>query len=248
MTITLHRTECITFPRSGHHLLHDLLARYFREGELRYCEMYKQPRLRLDVEPRTNFQKNHDLQLATPIRSDRRYVVQVRYPVDAIISWYKMACAETLQDSPLNWTSYALQAASFWLRFYRKWVLNEVPERLVVNYSDVLANPHAALRDVVMFLGDAQPDAGRIARACNAEPIQQRNFYRSFKYYGPVFFEMFKGMFATTPGIDLERDGLEVPAHLAAAGRCGAMIESKAVAAELSALGLVDDEVPAGAD
>ncbi len=218
MTVPLNRTECLTFPRSGHTLLHRLLSDYLVDGELRYCEMYTEPEKTLDRDPITNFQKNHDLELTTPIREDRQYLVQIRYPIDTLISWYKMACKTNVSDAPQTWMEYAFEVSSLWLRFYRKWVLSPIPNRLIVNYSDLVSQPVETLERTVDFLGCTDPDRARIERCCSAVEIRPRNHYRKFKYYGPRFFSIFKGLYATTPGVDTDKDELVIPSEEAVAG------------------------------
>lgn len=213
MGAELRRTECVTFPRSGHGLLQKLLHRYFEEGELVYCESYADPERMLDHDPRTNFQKNHDLELGTPIKDDRQYLVQIRYPIESIVSWYQLACErEGLPDSPGSWTNFAVQKASFWMGFYRKWVMEQVPRRRVVNYADLVERPVETMESIVAFLGASEPDLDLIRRCCDDEQVGRRSFTRSFKYYGPGFFALFRGLFAAVPGVDVTRDELVVPA------------------------------------
>ncbi|MHC5022855.1 MAG: sulfotransferase family protein [Planctomycetota bacterium] len=214
-SIELHRTECITFPRSGHTLLHRVLEAYFGADVLRYCELYEQPHRQLDLDDRTRFQKNHDLDLRTPVHPDRRYVVQVRYPVESIVSWFRLACERgQANDDPNHWTSFAIQKAALWMGFYRRWVLNHVPQRLVVNYDDLVSSPVEVIGQVIRHLGDQAPDEARLEAICGAERIGRRSTIRGFKYYGPGFFTMFTQLFAAVPGIDVEDETLTVPAAL----------------------------------
>ena len=210
--VTIQPTECITFPRSGHHLLVRLLKQYFGDDMLGYSESYTDPNRRLELDPSVRFQKNHDLQLGTSVRDDRRYIVQIRYPIDSLVSWYKWECENRrATDSPDAWVNFALQKTSFWMQFYRKWVLDYIPGRLIVNYADLLTKPDEALRRVVEHLTDETPDEARIAECCANEEIRQRNHYRGFKYYGESFFGMLKGLYAAVPGIDLASDRLVIP-------------------------------------
>ncbi|MCP3905646.1 MAG: sulfotransferase domain-containing protein [Planctomycetes bacterium] len=211
MTATLTRTECLTYPRSGHTLLQRLLRHYF-DDELVYCEQYSRPGGTLDRDAETNFQKNHDFQLDTPIRDDRQYLVQVRYPIDSIVSWFKMSCAEgRTDDTPEAWMMFAVGKASFWMHFYRKWVLDHVPGRLIVNYDDLVEHPVHTVTGVVKFLGDETPDIERIERICDDEGVARKNYYTGFRYYGPAVFGLLKGLFAAVPGVDLTTDRLVVP-------------------------------------
>jgi hypothetical protein len=228
----------MTFPRSGHGLLHRLLDRYFDSGALAYCEMYDDPRRRMEAEPRTNFQKNHDFDLDTPVRADRQYLVQVRAPIESIVSWYLYACDRGLvADARDAWKIWAVEKASFWMRFYRRWVLDDVPRRLVVNYADLVAAPEVTLARVVRFLADEAPDAARIAASCRAEPIARRADVRDFRHYGASFFATLAGLFAAVPGIDHVHGRLTVPGRgpedpLRRAADRGA-VRMRALAAEL---------------
>ena len=212
MPTIAHRTECVSFPRSGHHLLEGLLLRYFGEQGMRYCEQYAHPERRLDLDPETRFQKNHDFDLDTPIRSDRQYIIQIRYPLDSLVSLFKLNVKQSgLPDTPAAWTNFAINKIGYWMRFYKKWVLDHIDRRLVVNYADLVEEPVAMLTRVVGFLGEAEPDMARIHEACAAEPIQVRNDYKCFSHYGAQFFTLLKGYFCAVPGVDVEADRLVIP-------------------------------------
>src|SRR4030042_821818 len=82
---TFRKTVCVTFPRSGHHMLVRLLTRYYagelgplqdspkiqklaakhhyRAGKLCYCEYYDHCRTVPCSDTNTNFQKTHALDL-----------------------------------------------------------------------------------------------------------------------------------------------------------------------------------------
>lgn len=210
MTTTIQRTENICFPRSGHGLLRNLLQGYFG-ADFVYCEAYFDGEHTLDYDDATNYQKNHDLELITPVRDDRQYLVQVRYPIESLISWFKFNCAHGReQDTPVAWTNFAIQKAAFWMRFYRKWVLDDVRNRLVVNYADLVDDPVETLASTVRFLGDEDPDRARLEAACAAEDVRRRNTIGAFKYYGPAFFDVLRGLFAAVPGVDPVSDTLSV--------------------------------------
>lgn len=212
MRSIVHRTECVSFPRSGHHLLEGLLLRYYGEQGMRYCEPYAHPERRMEVDPTTRFQKNHDFDLDTPVRTDRQYLVQIRYPLDSLVSLFKLNVKQSgLPDTPASWTNFAVNKTGYWMRFYKKWVLDHIDRRLVVNYSDLVAEPVDMMARVVRFLGETDPDMGRIEEACAAEPIQVRNDYKCFNHYGAQFFALLKGFFCAVPGVDVEGDRLVVP-------------------------------------
>lgn len=215
MTTELHITECMTFPRSGHSLLGRLLNDYFGEQRFHYCEMYTEVGKRIGVDSATNFQKNHDLDLETTIHPDRQYLVQIRYPIESLVSWFKLKQARgEIDNSADQWVNFALQSASFWSRFYRKWVLDPVPRRLILNYTDLIETPIETLQSVVRFLGDDECDVVRIEACCANQRIERKSDYRAFKFYGREFFTLLKGLFAAVPGVDIENDLLVVPRAL----------------------------------
>ena len=120
-----------------------------------------------------------------------------------------MACTQNHPDNPTSWQTYAIQVSSFWLRFYRKWVLNPVPNRLVVGYDDLVDHPSETLAQVVEHLTDQPADLMRARDACNGRNIGRRNSYRNFKYYGDQFGGFMNSLFCTTPGVDIERSRID---------------------------------------
>lgn len=179
---------------------------------MRYCEQYVRPEGRLDLDPATRFQKNHDFDLDTPVKADRQYLVQIRYPLDSLVSLFKLNVEQNgMPDTPASWTNFAVNKTGYWMRFYKKWVLDHVEHRMVVNYTDLVADPAGVLTRVVGFLGDERPDTERINAICAAEDIRVRHDYRCFKHYGAQFFALLKGFFCAVPGVDVEADRLIVP-------------------------------------
>ena len=67
----IYVTEVITFPRSGHTWLSRILKYYFKE-KLIYCEKYMDKENIIDLNQNTNLQKNHDFDLLTEIKLDRK--------------------------------------------------------------------------------------------------------------------------------------------------------------------------------
>ena len=157
--------------------------------------MYGEPEKTFGNDPDTNFQKNHDLDLETPLRGDRQYLVQIRYPLQSIVSWfkYKVSLGE-LRDAPDEWVNFALQQSAYWCRFYRKWVMNPVPGRMILNYADLIESPQESLTKVVGFLGETAPDAARIESCVEAEGVVRKNDYRNFKFYGGGLFQAAQGI------------------------------------------------------
>lgn len=181
----MHKTEAITFPRSGHHLLKNILEYYF-EGQLHYCSLYSDPpEMQLGTSPVTNFQKNHDFELATPVLEDRRYIVQIRDPIDAIESWFHMDRrvgwgGAGLPDYP-QWKEFCSGKMGYYAKFVDKWVFNHVSNRLIVSYYDLLHRPENTITSVIQhFCGTADISSKRLVEALEKYPPKRQLTRTSF--------------------------------------------------------------------
>lgn len=173
-------TECISYPRSGHHALVDILRVYFGDS-LVYGEIYRDPEATLESLancPRVNYQKNHDFDLATsPSRTDRQYLVQVRNPLESIESWevYDRRVGH-IPDSPEA-------RVDFWAAFVKKWVFSEIPNRLVVWYEDLVGAPVETCVSVIQFLTRTQNvDMQLLTKSLAELPLKRRRGHVPRKY------------------------------------------------------------------
>jgi hypothetical protein len=168
----IHRTENISFPRSGHHLLVNLLQAYFGE-EIRYCEYYSDYSRRMEVCEETNYQKNHDFELATPVLTDRKYVVQVRDPFEAITSFYELDCRQQkIGPEATKHEEWFSRRWDYYVAFVKKWVLADVPNRLVIHYRDLIDSPHSATARVIAHItDDPKIDSPRLEAAVRATRV-----------------------------------------------------------------------------
>lgn len=168
----IHRTKNICFPRSGHHALSNVLLRYFGD-EMQYCEFYLEPAKRINDCPATNFEKNHDFELAIQFRPEFRYLVQIRNPINALASWKTMLERTEGKPLPHDWLVLKLD---FWSAFAKKWVLQPIgPPRLVVTYERLLQYPFEVCTQVIQFLTGVQNvDAPRLRGALADFPIYER--------------------------------------------------------------------------
>jgi hypothetical protein len=149
------KTECICFPRSGHHLLANVLRDYFGE-EFHYCEFYTEPHLTFENCAATNYQKNHDKDLLTPTEGRERYIIQIRNPLDALASLRNLEAGET----PLH--EFAPQHLDYFAGFVRKWVfVPPDPRRLLVQYRDLINRPFATVGQVIEHITGGGPINGR---------------------------------------------------------------------------------------
>lgn len=169
---TLFPTECISYPRSGHHALVDVLRGYFSDDFV-YGEIYRDPGATLSSlanVPRINYQKNHDFDLNTdPAATDRQYLVQVRNPLESIESW-------EVFDRRVGHTPESPEArVDFWAAFVKKWVFSEIPNRLVVWYEDLVGAPVETCVAVIQFLTHTQNvDTQLLAKSLETLPLKRR--------------------------------------------------------------------------
>lgn len=146
----IHPTECVSYPRSGHHALVSVLQAYFG-NEFHYCESYETPHLKIG-QPGvlTNYQKNHDFGMDTELVPGRRYLVQIRHPLEAIESWEEhdllVGAEPSTPQAKLNQ----------WVWFVNKWLYSPVPQRLVVWYQDLVTRPFEVCTSVIQFITGSQ--------------------------------------------------------------------------------------------
>jgi hypothetical protein len=180
------RTENICYPRSGHHLLVNILARYF-DDSLKYCEYYSDEKHRMDVCPETNYQKNHDFRLTTPVLSDRKYVVQIREPFEAITSHYELEVSlGKIRPAEFDKKEYLTRKFKYFSEFCQKWVIDDVPNRLIITYRELTDTPFAVVSRVIAHITDSSAvDVSRLTKAVRSEAVRRcagnRRNYLDFK-------------------------------------------------------------------
>lgn len=171
----MNKTNSISFPRSGHHALRNVLAEYFGE-EFKYCDNYVDPQeKRLGVDLDTNYQKEHDLTLEYPAYLPYRQLIQIRNPFDAIQSWINFDATVGHEDANQNrerWHAVFNERTRFWGLWFDKWVLSPaaVP-RLVVPYERLVADPAKVCSSVILFLTNQHADPARLREALVRFPI-----------------------------------------------------------------------------
>jgi len=179
------KTENICFPRSGHRMLLRVLKVYFGD-ELKNCDVYNDQIMtnRNDF----NYQKNHDLDLKTPILNNRNYLVQIRDPMSSIVSHYLLEIKTTgLQDSIEAWKHFAKVKMRYWVNFYKKWILSDIEKRIIIDYDPFLNSPLIHLEKIVVFLGGIW-DINKGKESIGKFDLNKKNDYKKFKYYDEVFF------------------------------------------------------------
>jgi len=160
----------VTFPRSGHFLLY-ILLREILGDKLDYCEFYNCNICRgvnaeqLCVRPTVNFQKHHDFIRLFYYRKyltlrkdfDRKYLIQYREKIPALISWYEMFLNEgkgKVEDSPRGFKRFYKWSSQFYDKWFEKWVLDdEIKDKKIITYKELTLQPQKTLVDILDFMG-----------------------------------------------------------------------------------------------
>lgn len=172
----LYVTECITFPRCGHTWLSRILKYYFK-NDLNYCEMYNNPELMIDVNENTNLQKNHDIHLYTPVKNDRKYIIQIRGAEQCLNSYYKLEVAgidnnyvkkQIGSTDLINFQEYRRyndwieEKKIFYNHFLNKWVFKYIPNSKIVIYEHLKDNTVEEVLSIIKFMTDKDGDREKL--------------------------------------------------------------------------------------
>ncbi|MDH3378372.1 MAG: hypothetical protein OEQ39_15635 [Gammaproteobacteria bacterium] len=182
---------CVSIPRSGHHLIVELLTSYF--DDFKYCEYYVPEDCCKNIpctKPKMNLQKNHDFDLSLPVNRDWHYVIQYRNPLLSAMSDFELFLSRRDVDNPkLVWYSYAVQRRNFWRSFIRKWGSKvNLRNVIVVPYEEVVDVPHRALRRLVSFFsGDDVIDSEMIDRVIRHRKVKATRSIEDFQVFNLPF-------------------------------------------------------------
>ena len=205
MDAPLQRTLFVSFPRSGHHLAVRLLSRYFsrdlqvlREGyELPgllvaspfvWCEFYRHCQTVGCVDPRVTAQKSHDFDLRLVPPEGWQVVVQLRNPVPAIASHYRLLVSQgKLWDSYLTWRYHLYKDLRYYRRFVEKWICGPLGQNaLLLEYDALLEAPAEQLCRLAHQIAPGRPvDRAFAERVVAVEKVARRSHLRAFPYYEP---------------------------------------------------------------
>jgi hypothetical protein len=160
----IKRLFSVSLPRSGHHVLEMTLGRLLGR-QLYYCEFYSIPGCCQTIPcSRTDefaaagaqvfIQKSHDHALKdNPAAAFDGVVVQVREPVARALSNYELDLDTLKIEHTDTYRRYWLGLeAAYTLGFAEKWC-DPAPNRLLLRYEDLLADPVAYFRSVFDAFG-----------------------------------------------------------------------------------------------
>ena len=153
------KIQCISFPRSGHHLLVRCLTQMYGE-HFQYCDFYNHCRKTPCLDQKTNFQKHHDFKLRFSPSESQRCLIQYRHPVESISSWFELALKQpnvwqkmTLRDDQTSWEKFFDNKLIYWKLFIEKWVLKaDAREQMLVPYHVLMQNPVEQLTQIADFI------------------------------------------------------------------------------------------------
>jgi hypothetical protein len=168
----IHRTQGISFPRSGHAIVWHALRNYFDQPMSKYGAVLEKPEY--------IWAKQHDFQGDFPKIIWLPHVIQYRNPVRSIVSNYYLYANHTKQDTAEHWRDFVKKQVDGWRRFANKWLINNGIERsLLVPYEQLVARPLETLRQIFQFMTDEPIDGSRI----QFQTIKPRNNIEKFKYF-----------------------------------------------------------------
>lgn len=172
---------CVSWPRSGHHLLVNLL-RLVLGDRFGYCESYV-PATRPDVPCCQSFpclkrdvitmSKNHDFELASPVPTDVRLIVQHRAFLPTLVSNYELHVKNGNLDSAESWRAFATRTLKGFKGFRAKWVVPAMANRLTLDYETLTGDPLGSLRRVLDFMGLPDEPQDALARAVAEAPARE---------------------------------------------------------------------------
>ena len=148
----IKKTTLVSFPRSGHHLL----VRGLTEAaghRLVYSELYKCKHNMTNCDY-VNLQKSHDLELTDPINPDMNYIVLIRGFEMAIESWFNVNESEDFEQ-------FRQSKLDYYDQFMEKWLTNEVPNRLIITYADLIDNKKKTIMKASDHMG-FDPDLDKV--------------------------------------------------------------------------------------
>ena len=192
------RTEGVSYPRSGHSALYNILKVYFGSdfiycgGLGKNCGCGSVP----CSNPNLLFSKNHDFNIyggeGSKIIPEQQYIVQYRNPVRSIISdFHLFLAANPNANAEKDWFPFAHAKMNYWINFVDKWVMAVSTKNklfLPISYEKLITSPVQTITEVIHFLTHQEPDKVQLRRALEWTNLKPRNRYADFQFYDKDLF------------------------------------------------------------
>lgn len=131
----------VSWPRSGHHMLVNVLAAYFGQA-FRHCEFHTPPNCCKSfpcADPEVTFSKSHDFGLKMPMLEGVPYLIQYRAYIPSVVSEFELHVRAGEPNTKEHFMVFASMHHVGYRSFTKKWIDNEKApeERLVLLYEDL---------------------------------------------------------------------------------------------------------------
>lgn len=165
----MNKTFLISWPRSGRGAFVKLLKGYFApELVLKYSPQA------MNSDALVVFE--HDVALELEVSDQNQYIVLVREPLNALMSWlwFEVDFAEKHKAPPVSWEEWAPRQFELFSAWFKKWLISPVPNRLILDYESLIENPELCLKMAVKHIAGEVRD-GRVSDAVREFPIERRH-------------------------------------------------------------------------
>lgn len=151
-----------SMPRSGHHLVEQILLNYFNEA-FGYCEFYGVSCCKsipcnrvVGSNVKIFLQKSHDFDLMDPIDVPGSHrLVQYRSPIPRTLSNYELYLNSGYEDNIRNFRNFLVSEAVYFRRFYRKWIESRDNRFFFLSYEQLTGDPLGAISSFLRHVGCA---------------------------------------------------------------------------------------------
>lgn len=209
----------VSFPRSGHRFLREILAGYFEDRFVFYESYTKDlisPAKRSCKLKDVNYVKTHDFDLAGSeilcfkFPNNRRYLVQIRHPLESITSYYEFSLKHwhIQKDSEDVWRVFLDRNLTYWKQFYDIWLSDKQPNSLLICYDDLYTDTLKVAELVIRFLtGKISVDSDLLVKVIKDQEFLQyigdseskkhhKRRLETFKYFNFVEFQQIESSLA----------------------------------------------------
>jgi len=201
----------VSFPRSGHRFLREILSGYFENHFVFYESHTKKvtnwPNVNFKLK-NVNYVKTHDFRLTgrkvlfSKFPKNRRYLIQIRHPLGSIASYYEFSLKHKhiCNDNEAAWHEFLTRNLNYWKRFCEIWLLKSHSDSLLISYDDICSDTFKAAEKAIRFLtNQTSLNSTRLAKLIrdqeflqyvgdNESKRQKSRQLKSFRYFDAIEF------------------------------------------------------------